>query len=586
VRSCRGAKGDREVHLRDEFPGRGRAISDGLQRDRVCLGGRSPAGGGQASLFTAAIVEGLETGEADLDRDGVVSVDDLYSTRNQRVRQARPGQTPLLSAVDVEPDLYIARNPHPEGLRLTALPAEVRWRSSAVLASGTAAPVAAPPPVEPPPLPAVQRAPQVGAPLRASVPPRGGVGAGSMACVRCWRARAWPSDAPERALAIGAIGVGAASGLYWLAFALVTPASQRTPRGSSPPFRRRRRRHRGRRAGVLLRPGASALGLLAVGLVMRGLLEQATSLVLGYQEPNLLNMLITNPGAMHVGALIPLTPPACVVAGLLAGAVWLGPRLRSVGPSPAEESALARWLRTPCERTAAARPRAAGTDGWRDRPRAERRSSAAWPSRPWTNPRSRPSRPWPSAPPALGASLAVMLRPAAGALAPARGRAGPVGIIEWVASTTYLLHESYLLLSLLTRPGDMGLAALVPLTPIALLVASALAATAWLSCLRTAGRPPAGRLQPALAIGATVMGAAPGLYWLVFAFAVPGPEGGLAAVRRRGWRAGVTASLAVLLKPGAGAVGLLAAALVMRGFMEEAMRLALGYRASTCSRCW
>ena len=60
--------------------GRGAGSPDGVERHRVLLGGRCPIRRGCSSLFTAAIVEGLETGEADRDHDGMVSIEDPTST--------------------------------------------------------------------------------------------------------------------------------------------------------------------------------------------------------------------------------------------------------------------------------------------------------------------------------------------------------------------------------------------------------------------------------------------------------------------------------------------------------------------------
>jgi hypothetical protein len=630
-----GSKGDQAVHLKDEFPGRGRAILTASSAIEYAWEGDELLGSGQPSLFTAAIVEGLETGEADIDRDGVVSVDDLYKHVYQSVRQAKRGQTPLLSAVDVEPDLYVARNPRSAGLRLTALPVDVRRRVGHPLASERAGVVVhlarllhggdprveaasrqalvglsgddsqivsasaraalgvnapAPPPVAPALLPAepastVHLAQSVG--LRQQAPPIGDVGEARAGLIRSVESALdrWsrtvlasarlPSGRLQRSLAIGAIALGAASGLYWLVFALVaTPASGNDPGalftavvGAAGVAMA---------VAVLLRPGAAALGLLAVGLGMRAYLEQAMSLVLGYHERDLLSMLITNPGAMRIGVLVPLTPLACLVAGLLATVVWLHPRTLPSGPAPAAESALDRRLRRALAgaRLPAGLPQRTLTVGAIGLGVMSVLCCLALATLNYS--------PFPVVPAGaigvagLAASLGVLQRPAAGAVALLVVGLTQLGIIEWVASTTYLAHEAYLLSSLLTRPGDMGMAVFVPLTPVAFLVAAALAAAAWLSG-RTGGRPPAGRLQHAQTAAAIGIGALSGLYWLVFAFVAPAPQDGPVTFTAVVGTAGVAASLAILLKPGAAALGLLAVGLVMRGSLEQAMGLALGY---------
>jgi hypothetical protein len=66
-------------------------------------------GEGQPSIFTAAVVEGLETGKADLDHDQLISVDDLYDYVYDRVKDGTPGQTPSKKS-DLEGPLYLAKS--------------------------------------------------------------------------------------------------------------------------------------------------------------------------------------------------------------------------------------------------------------------------------------------------------------------------------------------------------------------------------------------------------------------------------------------------------------------------------------------
>ncbi|MFJ2929594.1 caspase domain-containing protein [Streptomyces massasporeus] len=61
------------------------------------------------SLFTHAVVEGLETGEADLDADGNVSLDDLYEYVYRQVREQNPHQTPK-KAAELQGELHLARS--------------------------------------------------------------------------------------------------------------------------------------------------------------------------------------------------------------------------------------------------------------------------------------------------------------------------------------------------------------------------------------------------------------------------------------------------------------------------------------------
>lgn len=61
------------------------------------------------SVFTHAVVEGLETGEADLDADGKVSLDDLYEYVYQHVREQNPHQTPK-KAAELQGELHLAHS--------------------------------------------------------------------------------------------------------------------------------------------------------------------------------------------------------------------------------------------------------------------------------------------------------------------------------------------------------------------------------------------------------------------------------------------------------------------------------------------
>jgi hypothetical protein len=64
------------------------------------------------SRFTNAGVGGLETGAADLDGDGQISVDELYQYVYNQVCRNTPDQTPTMSADGMRGRLYLAKNPH------------------------------------------------------------------------------------------------------------------------------------------------------------------------------------------------------------------------------------------------------------------------------------------------------------------------------------------------------------------------------------------------------------------------------------------------------------------------------------------
>ena len=64
----------------------------------------------EPSVFTSTVVQGLRTGAADRDRDGWVSVDDLYDHVLEQVRERTPYQTPEKKGAS-RGKLIIARNP-------------------------------------------------------------------------------------------------------------------------------------------------------------------------------------------------------------------------------------------------------------------------------------------------------------------------------------------------------------------------------------------------------------------------------------------------------------------------------------------
>lgn len=128
-------KGDTAVHALAQLGGRGSVVltsSDATQYSfedgRLTGSGLPPS-----SLFTRFLVEGLTTGRADLDGDGVITLDELYSYVHDHVTRERPQQRPKKKD-DVEGRIVFALNAHWE------LPAHV---SSALASPYPAAKLAA-----------------------------------------------------------------------------------------------------------------------------------------------------------------------------------------------------------------------------------------------------------------------------------------------------------------------------------------------------------------------------------------------------------------------------------------------------------
>jgi WD40 repeat protein len=119
------ARAGEAVDVTERFEGGGRAVITASSAMEYAFEGDelSDVRDVGSSLFTSALVRGLETGDADRDGDGRVSVDELYDYLYEQVRQATPNQTPSMLAT-VQGSLYLARNPYPA--RTADLPTELR----------------------------------------------------------------------------------------------------------------------------------------------------------------------------------------------------------------------------------------------------------------------------------------------------------------------------------------------------------------------------------------------------------------------------------------------------------------------------
>ncbi len=104
------ASGD--ANVLDSFRGgRGRAVitaSNSIEYafEGARLASNEPA---QPSVFTAALVEGLRTGEADRDEDGWIALGELYEYLFDHVRERNPKQTPSRD-IEMQGELYLAKS--------------------------------------------------------------------------------------------------------------------------------------------------------------------------------------------------------------------------------------------------------------------------------------------------------------------------------------------------------------------------------------------------------------------------------------------------------------------------------------------
>jgi Caspase domain len=106
-----------DINVLDSFPqgrsggGRGRAVITASTAMEYAFEGNQLADDQhrRPSVFTSALVQGLATGDADRDEDGLVSLNELYDYVFDMVREQNPHQTPSRQ-VELEGELYLARS--------------------------------------------------------------------------------------------------------------------------------------------------------------------------------------------------------------------------------------------------------------------------------------------------------------------------------------------------------------------------------------------------------------------------------------------------------------------------------------------
>ena len=103
------AKGDTAVHTLERFQGRGRTVLTASDATQYSFEGDRPQGEAPQSVFTRHLVAGLRDGAADLDGDGDITIDELYSYVHDRVVAEMPQQRPKKQD-NVEGRTVIARN--------------------------------------------------------------------------------------------------------------------------------------------------------------------------------------------------------------------------------------------------------------------------------------------------------------------------------------------------------------------------------------------------------------------------------------------------------------------------------------------
>ena len=104
------SKGNKTININEYFNGFGKVILTSSDSTQYAFEGEKIFGEGVRSIFTNAIVHGLETGEADIDGDNCISITDLFHYVDNCVN--REYQRPTISTFSQQGEIYIARNPN------------------------------------------------------------------------------------------------------------------------------------------------------------------------------------------------------------------------------------------------------------------------------------------------------------------------------------------------------------------------------------------------------------------------------------------------------------------------------------------
>lgn len=93
--------------------GFGRVVLTASDKTQYAWEGEHIEGEAARSIFTRHIIEGLASGEADRDHDGIITVDELYDYVFERVLdESEKKQTPHKWSYQQSGEILIARNPH------------------------------------------------------------------------------------------------------------------------------------------------------------------------------------------------------------------------------------------------------------------------------------------------------------------------------------------------------------------------------------------------------------------------------------------------------------------------------------------
>lgn len=122
----RGTKGEQKAITEVTFEGSGfgRVVLTASDSTQYALEGDQVIKQTDLSLFTHFLLDGLQTGAADLNNDGLIALDEWYDYTYTRVVSETPKQVPHKWSYNQQGDLVIAKNPF-RTKKVAELPAEL-----------------------------------------------------------------------------------------------------------------------------------------------------------------------------------------------------------------------------------------------------------------------------------------------------------------------------------------------------------------------------------------------------------------------------------------------------------------------------
>ena len=111
-------RADKNIHTNEYF-GSGKVVITASDSMQYAFEGDEIKNIGTSSYFTAALINGIQNGKADINQDGKITPEELYQFVDDYVRKEKPEQTPSWNCDGVKGDFVLFNNPN-----LTMEPAE------------------------------------------------------------------------------------------------------------------------------------------------------------------------------------------------------------------------------------------------------------------------------------------------------------------------------------------------------------------------------------------------------------------------------------------------------------------------------